>query len=212
MLWLEDNENQTFEGHWIWKLDIWPKITCFLWLCFHDSVPIKQVIAKREINCDPRCPLCKNEDESIAHMLKDCLFALNLWERIGVPQPLTSTFQLDLLEWLKRNYLCSNQFQINGIPWSTLFLFTVWELWKHRNGVALTTNPLILIFTTLASNLQQSTSVWESSKKENTSLSLGCIGRNHQWVGISWILMGYWLEIRERQGVEAWSVTLKGSG
>nr|POE61764.1 putative ribonuclease h protein [Quercus suber] len=26
----QDNENQTFEGHWIWKLDIWPKITSFL--------------------------------------------------------------------------------------------------------------------------------------------------------------------------------------
>ena len=107
----------------------------FLQLCFHGSAPVIQVIAKRGINCDPRCPLCRNEDESIAHMLKDCLFALNLWERIGVPQPLTSTFQLDLLKWLKRNCLCSNQFQINGIPWSTLFLFTIWELWKHRNGV-----------------------------------------------------------------------------
>nr|POE65570.1 putative ribonuclease h protein [Quercus suber] len=42
----EDTENQPFEGHWIWKLDIWPKITSFLWLCFHDSVPVKQVIAK----------------------------------------------------------------------------------------------------------------------------------------------------------------------
>ena len=86
--------------------------------------------------------MCRNEDESIAHMLKDCPFALNLWEWIGIPQPLTSTFQLDLLEWLKRNFLCNNQFQINGIPWSTLFLFIVWELWKHRNEVAFDNKPL----------------------------------------------------------------------
>jgi len=138
----EDTKNQTFEGHWIWKLDIWPKITSFLWLCFHDSVLVKQVIAKRGINCDPRCPLCRNRDESIAHMLKDCPFALNLWEQIGVPQPLTSSFHLDLLEWLKRNCLCSNQFHIKGIPWSFLFLFTVWELWKHRNGVVFDNKPL----------------------------------------------------------------------
>ena len=121
----ESIENQIFEGHWIWKLNIWPKIMSFLWLCFHDSVPVKQVIAKRGISCDTRCPLCRNGDESLAHMLKECPFALNIWQRVGVPQPLTSLFHLDLLEWLKKNCLCSSQFCIKGNPWSYIFLFTV---------------------------------------------------------------------------------------
>ena len=111
----ESTENQIFEGHWIWKLDIWPKVMSFLWLCFHDSVPVKQVIAKRGISCETRCPLCRNGDESLAHMLKECPFALNIWQRVGVPQPLTSLFHLDLLEWLKKNCLCSSQFCIKGI-------------------------------------------------------------------------------------------------
>ncbi|KAK7830125.1 putative ribonuclease h protein [Quercus suber] len=48
-----------FHGQWIWKLDTLPRITCFLWLCLHGSVPVKEVLAERGINCDKVCPLCR---------------------------------------------------------------------------------------------------------------------------------------------------------
>ena len=34
-----------FHGQWIWKLDILPKITNFLWLCMHGSTPVRDVLA-----------------------------------------------------------------------------------------------------------------------------------------------------------------------
>jgi len=37
----EEANPQIFLGNWIWKLDIWPKIISSLWLCHHDSVPVK---------------------------------------------------------------------------------------------------------------------------------------------------------------------------
>lgn len=60
-----DNNPQVFIGSWVWKLDIWPKISSFLWLCHYNSVPMRQVIVGRGINCDTTCPLCKNHEGNI---------------------------------------------------------------------------------------------------------------------------------------------------
>lgn len=35
----QETNPQPFMGNWVWKLDIWPKISSFLWLCHHNSVP-----------------------------------------------------------------------------------------------------------------------------------------------------------------------------
>ena len=63
----EGNSENSFQGTWIWKLDILPKITNFLWLCLHGSVPMCDVLASRGINCDKLCPFCKCRDETITH-------------------------------------------------------------------------------------------------------------------------------------------------
>lgn len=39
----EEIPGNVFQGSWIWKLDILPKITHFLWLSFHDSIPVHGV-------------------------------------------------------------------------------------------------------------------------------------------------------------------------
>ena len=40
----ESIDAQTFQGSCIWKLDTLPKIKHFLWLCFHNSIPVKKVL------------------------------------------------------------------------------------------------------------------------------------------------------------------------
>ena len=55
----EDNATETqFQGQWLWKFDVLPKILSFLWLCVHGSIPVKSVLATRGINCGKTCPLC----------------------------------------------------------------------------------------------------------------------------------------------------------
>ena len=111
-------------------------------MCHHNSVLVRQVVATRGINCDPICPLCKSQEETILHLLRDCPFAATFWRAIKTPQLLSRLSHLDLLEWLKKNYLCSNQQQANGLPWSIQFLFAIWGLWKHRNIVVFENTPL----------------------------------------------------------------------
>ena len=126
-------ENQ-FQGQWLWKLDVLPKIISFLWLCVHGSIPVKSVLAARGINCGKTCPLCIRHKETIVHLLRDCEVSRDLWYRLGVPASHINSFNEDYETWLKIN--CLSTIRHNTyIPWSTLFVFAVWCLWKNRNKV-----------------------------------------------------------------------------
>lgn len=123
-----DNNPQVFMGSWVWKLDIWPKISSFLWLCHYNSVPMRQVIVGRGINCDTTCPLCKNHEETLLHLLIGCPYTATFWKAIKTPHPLYILSHLDLPEWLRKNCLDNNQLPPNGLPWCTQFLFAIWGL------------------------------------------------------------------------------------
>ena len=62
-----------------------PKIICFLWLCVHGSILVKNVLAARGVNCDKVCPMCKRHEETIIHLLRDCEVTRELWGKLGVP-------------------------------------------------------------------------------------------------------------------------------
>ena len=64
----------------------------FLWLCHNNNVHAREVIAARGVQCDTTCPLCRNGTESISHLLRECLFAVEFWRKIGVPAFLISSF------------------------------------------------------------------------------------------------------------------------
>ena len=57
--------NPSFQGQRIWKLDVLPKIVNFLWLCIHNSAPVKHALASRGITNDSTCPLRKTHSEKI---------------------------------------------------------------------------------------------------------------------------------------------------
>ena len=61
-----------FMGNWIWKISMLPKIKCFLWQCFHRSIPTREVLNMRGQNIPPYCQLCNADIESIIHTLRDC--------------------------------------------------------------------------------------------------------------------------------------------
>ena len=131
----------SFSGCWVWGMDTLPKIRHFLWLCNHASIPTRQVIKYRGIDCSVLCPLCNAQEESIIHTFRDCPFARKFWLSFGVPQVITDFLSLDLLVWLKNNCLCRKNIQANGIPWCFIFPFVVWWLWKHRNKVVFENCP-----------------------------------------------------------------------
>ena len=130
----DDTTGNQLQGQWLWKLDVLPKIISFLWLCVHGSIPVKSVLAARGINCGKTCPLCNRHEETIVHLLRDCEVAHDLWCRLGVPASHINSFNENFENRLKINCLSTVRHN-TSIPWSSLFLFAVWCLWKNRNKV-----------------------------------------------------------------------------
>ena len=122
----EENDAQ-FSGQWVWKLDMLPKIINFIWLCLHGSILVREVLAGRGINCVKLCLICKEQDESILHLLRDCVFARDLWRKLEIPPTQVSSFTEGFETWLKTNCLSGMKHK-GTTPWCTLFLFTLWSL------------------------------------------------------------------------------------
>ena len=136
-------ETNSFQRAWIWKVVSLPKIISFLWLCMHKSVPVRDVLADRGMGCNRLCLVCKNQTESIDHLLRDCVFACAFWSKMGVLHLFMNTHAQSLDDWLHENCL-SKRIQQNHIPWGIIFPFAVWNLWKHRNKVIFENTPLNL--------------------------------------------------------------------
>ena len=73
----------SFPGYWIWKLQTLPKIQIFIWRCMHNSIGVKECLAKRGIPLDTSCPLCFEQPESISHALRDCRLVKPIWYQLG---------------------------------------------------------------------------------------------------------------------------------
>ena len=59
----DDTTGNQFQGQWLWKLDILPKISV------HGSILVKSVLAARGFNYDKTCPMCNRHEETIVHLL-----------------------------------------------------------------------------------------------------------------------------------------------
>lgn len=64
---------------WVWKVETYPKVQFFLWLCLHNSVPTGKVLGSRGLILDPICSLCHQSNETIDHLLRGCVIAREFW-------------------------------------------------------------------------------------------------------------------------------------
>ncbi|KAL0013403.1 hypothetical protein SO802_000472 [Lithocarpus litseifolius] len=87
--------NKSFDGEWIWRVSSIPKIKCFLWQCYHKSIPVSSVLAAREMDVPTICQLCNSSTETI--LLRDCQVAQNLWTALSPPLLAVSFFDVAFL-------------------------------------------------------------------------------------------------------------------
>ena len=72
LLAIGEEDAPDFEGKWIWKLKILPKIQIFLWKCLHHTLPVKGILSDRGIEGLGGCDSCPEVRESILHVLREC--------------------------------------------------------------------------------------------------------------------------------------------
>ena len=73
-----------FTARWLWKAPTLPRIKTFIWQCAHNSIGVKECLARRSVMEDVVCPICRREDESILHALRDCPWSQSVWRQLGV--------------------------------------------------------------------------------------------------------------------------------
>ena len=133
---------QFFNGKWIWKLKVLPRIQFFIWMCLHNSIATRERLVSRGLRMSLLCPLCNSYPETIVHLLRDCHVAANCWQNLGIGVCTPEFYSMSLPIWLENNcksIKTSNHLQI---PWSTIFAFGIWTIWNHRNSVVFKNKPI----------------------------------------------------------------------
>ena len=85
--------------------------------------------------------------EDIIHVLRNYRKAKDFWNSTNYPQTLCTSFSSDLESWIEANARSSLKVENKDYPWSTIFLFGIWNLWLQCNQRASkqqAANPFLL--------------------------------------------------------------------
>ncbi|CAL2260807.1 unnamed protein product [Prunus armeniaca] len=122
------------ESSWtfLWKLKIPPKLQIFFWLASQSKILSNEYRVRRQLAIDSSCGLCDWPVESVLHIFRDCERAQSVWHAISILVFAPHFLKQDFIPWLKVNLLSKAKWG-GGLPWSVVFVFTCWYLWKWRN-------------------------------------------------------------------------------
>ena len=121
----------------VWKIWAPPKCKFFAWLVINNRIWTADRLQRRGWpNCD-RCPLCKQVQETAAHLLFQCRYTVRVWEMIkswlGLVDvnPTAWVTVHSVKAWW--NLIDSNASQSRRAMMSLIMLIS-WEIWNERNA------------------------------------------------------------------------------
>ncbi|KAJ8425912.1 hypothetical protein Cgig2_015730 [Carnegiea gigantea] len=88
---------------------------------------------RRGLDTDLRTVVCHNVEETSLHLLRDCIFARNIWEKIVEGVLKTNFVSTNLNDWMSINV--GSGMSHGAIKWSTIFTVTIWRVWRWRNAL-----------------------------------------------------------------------------
>ena len=120
----------------IWKTWAPAKCRFFLWLVAHKRCWTSDRLARRGLPHPEKCPLCDQADESIDHLLIECVFSRQFWyyilRQVGLhslaPQPSDNSFD----DWWGKASAATSGLTQKGL--NSLIFLGAWIIWNHRNS------------------------------------------------------------------------------
>ena len=120
----------------IWKTWAPAKCRFFLWLVAHKRCWTSDRLARRGLPHPEKCPLCDQADESIDHLLIECVFSRQFWyyilRQVGLhslaPQPSDNSFD----DWWEKASAATSGLTQKGL--NSLIFLGAWIIWNHRNS------------------------------------------------------------------------------
>ncbi|KAK4252788.1 hypothetical protein QN277_014330 [Acacia crassicarpa] len=117
----------------IWKWLGVERIRVFMWLAFLNRLPSNERRSKWS-SSSPFCQHCHTCVESTIHILRDCIYASNMWRALIQPRYYFRFFASSMTDWFILNFskdIGRNQ----GATWNILFGVGIWRLWNWRNDM-----------------------------------------------------------------------------
>lgn len=116
----------------IWHLEVPKRMGSFLWLLKHDRLLTNKRKHRLGLG-QPYCHHCCSVIETTLHMLRDCLYAIMVWQHLLGISDRSAFFFSDLHQWVEQN-LSQNFARGDGYEWRVIWGITCHLLWKWRNN------------------------------------------------------------------------------
>jgi hypothetical protein len=128
---LTDSSHLRKGGYWqgIWRLKVPPKVRNLIWRICRDVVPTRRRLQDKGVQCPLSCVVCNGSEEDLDHILFNCPFSVQVWQRMGLWNPIQQTY-LTSVTVPDCIFALIQQFDVAN---SQHFTATLWSLWKHRN-------------------------------------------------------------------------------
>jgi hypothetical protein len=119
----------------LWKTPTLPKVKLFFWLALHGHIWTAERRWRHGLQDSAECALCSQEDETVDHLLLDCVFARDLWfstlRSVGWARLTPQPGALLAAWWIDSRRLVPGAGR-RGFD-ATVLLIS-WCLWKERNA------------------------------------------------------------------------------
>ncbi|GAU36844.1 hypothetical protein TSUD_213680 [Trifolium subterraneum] len=132
---LQHGNGHHINGDWnkIWAWKGPHRIQTFMWIAAHARLLTNVRRSKWGVGVSPTCSICGNDDETMIHTLRDCIYATGIWLRLVSSNQITNFFSsFDCREWIFLN-LNTKNFGNQQESWKSIFMVVCWHIWTWRN-------------------------------------------------------------------------------
>ncbi|XP_074355726.1 uncharacterized protein LOC141695374 [Apium graveolens] len=112
----------------LWGLKLPGKVTNLLWRTCRGVLPTAVALARKHVEVSTVCSWCQRAAEDDMHILFQCCFARDLWDKVGLAELVTVSPSDTVMTILKR------VFQNGGHQRNGLVGMLCWNLWYRRNN------------------------------------------------------------------------------
>ena len=94
---LQQEGNCSIDGNWkiLWSWKGPHRIQTFMWIVSHERLLTNYRRSRWESGISPLFPTCGNEDETIIHVMRDCVQSTRVWLRLVASNQITNFFSLN---------------------------------------------------------------------------------------------------------------------
>lgn len=145
----------------VWDPSLWPKISTFLWLLSHNKILTWDNLRKRNFHGPSICPNCRQDEETVNHLMHSYQLAQKLWENVSFCFQREGRVHKDIITTVRNWERIPFQSKILNFLWKLIPGFLMWAIWKERNDRIFKDHsvPLENIWKIICQNIEETISL-----------------------------------------------------